>query len=90
MSLEDRQAPYKGIWLLHESNLHQYVALHCTYLDPCGLACVIEHLHFPVRTIATDFARHLIRHGWSVRDLQKKAEHFWYGLPDHSIADVAC
>lgn len=84
MSLQDLDAPYKGVWQLLDGHHDGFEAVHCTYLRPDGLGCEIERRRFSARSGATDFAHHLITHGWCIREIQHKAEHFWFGLPDRA------
>ena len=84
LSLQDSSAPYKGIWQINQADASDFVAVHSTYLCEQSPGCVIEQRRFSARRAATDFARHLIAHGWGVLDLYSEGEHFWYGLPDAS------
>ena len=87
MRLEHRAAPYKGIWSLTQCSRVGYDAIHHTYHDDDHqLGCEIERHHFQSRYRATEFVRHLTRHGWTVTVLERCAEHFWLGLPDPSHA----
>ena len=82
LSLQDASAPYKGIWQICQADPSQFEAVHSTFVNERSPGCVIEQRRFQARSAATDFARHLIAHGWNVRDLYSEGEHFWYGLPD--------
>lgn len=82
LTLQDTSAPYKGIWLICQADPATFEAIHSTYPSECSPGCVIEQWHFSARSAATAFARHLIAHGWNVRDLHSEGEHFWFGLPD--------
>lgn len=82
MRLEDRSAPYKGVWSLTQRSRAGYEAIHHTFHDAHHLGCEIERRHFESRNRATEFVRHLTRFGWTVMALERCAEHFWYGLPD--------
>jgi hypothetical protein len=82
LSLQDSNAPYKGIWQICQAEPGNFEAIHSTYVREQSPGCVIEQRRFGARAAATDFARHLIAHGWDVRDLYSEGEHFWYGLPD--------
>lgn len=84
LSLQDSSAPYKGIWRICQAESSRFEAVHSTYVSEQSPGCVIEQRCFQARAAATDFARHLIAHGWNVRDLYNEGEHFWYGLPDSS------
>lgn len=82
LSLQDASAPYKGIWQICQSAPANFEAIHSTFRTDHSPGCVIEHWRFTARGPATAFARHLIAHGWNVRDLHSEGEHFWFGLPD--------
>lgn len=82
LSLQDTSAPYKGIWQICQADPGSFEAIHSTFQSEQSPGCVIEQRCFNARGAATAFARHLIAHGWNVRDLHSEGEHFWYGLPD--------
>jgi hypothetical protein len=82
LSLQDASAPYKGIWQISQANAFHFEAVHSTFLSGDRPGCVIETWRFSARHAATAFARHLVAHGWNVRDLYGEGEHFWLGLPD--------
>jgi hypothetical protein len=82
LSLQDASAPYKGIWQICQAEPGNFEAIHSTYHRENSPGCVIEQRLFKAREAATAFARHLIAHGWNVRDLHSEGEHFWFGLPD--------
>ena len=80
LSLQDASAPYKGIWQICQADPSHFEAVHSTFVSERSPGCVIEQRHFPARGAAADFARHLIAHGWNVRDLYSEGEHFWCGM----------
>ena len=85
LSLQDASAPYKGVWQICQADSNNFEAIHSTYVTEHSPGCVIEQRRFQARGPATAFARHLIAHGWNVRDLHSEGEHFWFGLPDSEI-----
>ena len=80
LSLQDSSAPYKGIWQICQADPNNFEAIHSTYVKEQSPGCVIERRRFNNRGPATAFARHLIAHGWDVRDLHSEGEYFWVHL----------
>jgi hypothetical protein len=81
MTLQDGRAPYKGVWRFVEAAPGSVQAIHDTFHPNGGPCCEIERWDFGGRESATHFARHLILHGWGLRDLHEEGEHFWIHLP---------
>lgn len=81
MTLQDGRALYKGVWRFVEPVPGSVQAIHDTFHPDGGPCCEIERWDFGGRESATLFARHLILHGWGLRDLHEEGEHFWIHLP---------
>jgi hypothetical protein len=80
VTLDNIQAPYKGLWQLVENHPGTVEAIHSTYRPQHPIGCVIEQRFFTARKPAREFTQHLLSHGWGVQTLHEAGEHFWYGL----------
>ena len=80
MVLQDASAPYKGQWSLVQQDPETLAAIHATYHPDHVLGCIIESRSFSAQQSARAFTRHLINHGWSLKDLPASGEIFWSRL----------
>lgn len=77
MVLQDASAPYKGQWSLMQQDSDTVAAIHATYHPDHALGCIIESWSFKALQPARAFTRHLINHGWSLKDLSETGASFW-------------
>ena len=74
LTLQNEKAPYRGHWHFERSSADNLEAIHTTDHPDRLPQCVIERMQFPGRSQATLFARHLLNHGWAVKQLHEAGE----------------